>query len=42
MTSEAQRESELGCYGGFADTAFAGKDLCRRWVEVLVQVELGE
>lgn len=28
MTCEAEREGELGGYGGFADTAFAGEDLC--------------
>lgn len=40
MTCEAEREGELGGYGGFADTAFAGEDLCRGWV--LVQVETKE
>lgn len=34
MASKAEREGKLGGYGGFADTAFAGEDLCRGWVSV--------
>lgn len=40
MPGETEREGELGCYGGFADAAFAGEDLRREWV--LARVEAGE
>lgn len=29
VAGEGEGEGELGCYGGFADAAFAGEDL--RW-----------
>lgn len=32
VAGEAEREGELGGYGGFANAAFAREDLCRGWM----------